>query len=50
MGCNDKEKRKPDFKKLIIVRGQHQLDQQAIAQTALKLCVLYDTNTKVLCL
>jgi len=37
-------------KKLIIVCGRHQLDQQATAQTALKLCMVYNTNTKVLCL
>jgi len=43
------EKQKPDFKKLIIVCGRHQLDQQATAQTTLKLRVVYNTNTKVLC-
>jgi len=49
MGCDDEEKKmkaKTRFKKLIIVCGQRQLDQQAIAQTALKLCVVYNTNTK----
>jgi len=50
MGCDDEEKKKPDFKNLIIVCGRRQLDQQATAKTALKLCVVYNTNTKVLCL
>jgi len=45
-----KWKRKPDFKKLIIVCGRRQLDQQATTQTALKLRVVYKANTKVLCL
>jgi len=52
MGCDNKEKMKTKttLKKLIIVCGQHYLDQQAIVQTGLKLRVVYNTNTKVLCL
>ena len=49
MGCDNKEKMKTKttLKKLIIVCGQHYLDQQAIVQTGLKLRVVYNTNTKV---
>jgi len=55
MGCDDEEKKmkKTKFKKthyISIVCGRRQLDQQATAQTALKLRVVYNTNTKVLCL
>ena len=43
-----KMKTKTRFKKkLIIVCGRRQLDQQATAQTALKLSVVYNTNTKI---
>jgi len=45
-----KMKKKQIKKKLIIECGRRQLDQQATAQTALKLRVVYNTNTKVLCL
>jgi len=38
------------LKELIIVCGQRQLDLQSTAQTALKRLVVYNANTKVLCL
>jgi len=56
MGCDDEEKKKNENNNqilkisLAIVCEQRQLDQQATAQTALKLRVVYNTNTKVLCL
>ena len=52
MGCDDEEKIKmnPDFKKkLIKVCWQRHINQQAIAQTGLKLNVVDTTNIKVLC-
>ena len=45
MGCDDKEKNKNE-NQLIIVCGRRQLNQQAIAQTALKFHVVYNANTK----
>ena len=42
MGCDDEGYPKPDLKDC----GRCQLDQQAISQTGLKLCAVYNTNTK----
>jgi len=52
MGCDDKKNENENqiLKKLIIVCGRRQFNQQATAQTALKLSVVYNDNTKVLCL
>jgi len=52
MGCDDEEKNenKTRFKKTHYSVWANQLNQQATAQTDLKLRAVYNTNTKVLCL